>query len=368
LNWKNARGASALLLLLGAATFLHAQTAVQVGSRRAGMAGAGLALPDDVLQTGRVNPAAFAYARAFRLGIPTIGYQALGLSLRQIRDEIDSIGAGGFDPEGLADFARRFGDEEKRFGVNGSLAAAGAGLGFGFGGEVSVTTIPNEPLQAWVAAGAEGIPPEESRLDGFGYGYGSLDLGYGQSHALESGELAVGVRVRAIQTYFSHHFSDREQIQAGTGSARAPELAAEDTDVLSRRGLGADLGALFTPAATPDVHYAFVAENALRPRVGFDGTDPLGNPLRVDPFQTAFSGGVSWRAENVVYVADIVDMGNRAGRSALQFGAEYRVTPQFALRAGYSSRDRMAVGLSFAGIEVAVSRETPLLISTGLRF
>jgi hypothetical protein len=359
----------ALVTVFAHATAL-AQTDVQFGgSRRAGMAGAGLALPGDGAHPGGFNPAALAGARGWRLGVPSGGYHIRGLTLTALREELrGGEGQTGIDRDRLADFALRYGNEETRFGANASLAVGWSQFAVSFGGEATAGTIPNESLRAWAAAGSAGLPPEESRLDGFGFAFTALDLS--AAHHLRptpQGDLSVGARVRSIRSYYSHHFVTAEQIVTGEGSVRAPEMG--DEDVLTRSGLGVDLGAIFSPLGDSAVHYGLVIENAIQPSTGFEGTAADGSVRRIDPFRTSVHTGVAWRQGDSTWIAlDWNDLGNHTGRSAVRGGIEVQLAPQWALRIGYSSGERWSFGLSLGGVHLAVSREAPLMVTTGIRF
>ena len=183
----------------------------EIGGRRAsGMGGAGLAAKRDAGYRGFRNPAAYGLSDSFRFLTPTIGYHISGFSLKELRDNLGSANSGVLDRNALGEFAQTFGDERARFGAVGDAGLNFGGLHVGASGFATVMTVPNAPLQAWAAAGADLLAlVGTEQLDGYGLGVQTIDVAYGQATKSPDGrESSIGARARIVRSYYSHHFAD----------------------------------------------------------------------------------------------------------------------------------------------------------------
>ena len=90
----------------------------------------------------------------------------------------------------------------------------------GASGGAIVRTHPNASLQADVKSGAA-IQNYNigDALDGYGYGYYSIDFAYGHEIPYSKNptdpRLSAGLRLRAMRSYFSHQFVNGTQIING---------------------------------------------------------------------------------------------------------------------------------------------------------
>lgn len=345
------------------------------GSRAAGMGGAGLALPVDVVQQGILNPALFGLGpRGFRFKIPMLGFEARGTTWGEVRDEIDRFGGGGdFDLEDISDIAIDFGDRRKEFGVRAGLGLYANGFSLDLQAQALGTTIPNAPLRAFVDSGSGNLIDLQgtgARLDGYGYGYGSLSAAYGRTVPnVRRGRLALGGRVKLVRALYTHYFADEEDIIQQQEAARGAEMG--DEDVLDKTGVGLDFGLLYSPQGEHDVHFGLVVENLLEPNVGFRSTRPDGTFRgdRVNPFQRMLNVGVGYQApKGGLLAADLVDIGNNNGRGALRVGGEMPVGRNFAIRAGYDTRTAFTIGVGFGPFNISYGARSPFTLTTALRF
>ncbi len=360
------------ICLAGAASVSFAQDIQLGGSRSAGMGGAGLAYPANIGQT-RSNPALLAWnKKGFNAKFPTLGYHTRGISYSEMIDVMGALGKGGLDVNQLGDFARKFGGNDKSFGVYGDMTVTYGSFALGFGGDVQATTVPNTSLRNKVATGNTNYDLNDA-LDGYGYGFTSIDLGYG--HMFKSGdksrELAVGFKARILSSHFTHHTASGNQILTGGGSTAAPEMNGQRT--LTKSGFGLDLG--FQMVTNKNLYYAATIDNFLVPSVGFGSTLPrdftLGNPNEhsANPFKPKWSVGVAFNpVKPILLAADWVDVGNHRGEKEIRLGAEFMVANMLGARIGMSGRNGVTMGFTLAGVNVSFGKRNPLAISSGFKF
>jgi len=345
------------------------------GSRRAAMGGAGLALPIDFSQSTRYNPALLGFGgRGVDFTFPQLGYRANGIDLGDIQDYLGDIGSGGLDVGRLNEFARRFGRRTSEFGVNGNAGISFGGFSFGGDGEAAVTMKPNAPLRAY---NGSGNVPANAQLDAYGFGYYSLNAGYGGKVRVPNGRLALGGTVKSVTGYYAHKIAGN--INGNTAPVNGADISG-GSDTIRKSGVGFDLGAVYSTEAMPNVYYGAVIENLVRPNVKFnrqlDGDNNLGGPGTapviangVDPFKTVTSVGVgAMLGRNILVAADLYDIGNNAGRSEFRSGVEFQVARGFALSAGYNSRSAISVGVSVFGFSVTLAGRQPLTVGAAVRF
>lgn len=347
------------------------------GSRTAGLS-AGLALPFNVESSGLSNPALYGLReKNFRFSWPSLGYRARGISLQDVRDEAGSIGDGGLDVNDLGGFARRFGDRTKEFGLNGDLGFSFGGVAFELLAQGQATTVPNADLQAWSQSGNDDVgllidsDPQfnNAQLDGYGFGFYSFNVAYGSVVQVPGPDrLALGARMKVVRAYYTHDIVNAAQIAGGNPGFSAPEMGSRD--VLSKSGVGLDLGALYSTGKNRNVHFAFTVDNAVVPRVSFQGTlTDLVTGRTFGAFPTMFNAGVGYvPTDRLLLAADYIDIGNRDGRQELRIGAEAQLIRGFALRMGLNTRSNATVGVSLFGFNLAYSQALPLQIGSVFRF
>lgn len=371
---------TAIIAALMAACMARA-TDVQIGGGRSlGMGGVGIALPYNGQYEGRVNPAHFAYTRrALSFKWPSFGYTLRGIGYSDLRDRLKGIDSGGLDIDTLGDYARTFSDSVKTFSANGEVGLGGSGVDVSVEGQAFVRTLPNAPLKAWNAQTGGNLQQlatnpaySDSRLDGFGYGYYSILLGYGtvlknpEANKLP-GEFAVGGRLKLVRGFYTHSFVDKNAIVDNSGGIRAPEMGGDD--VLEKSGVGLDIGALFSTGPGKKLRAGLMLENAIRPNATFHGTDPTGALRDYNPFkQMVHSGFGAELGDRALVGLDFYDMGNRAGLQETRLGAELRVTRGFSLRAGGGTRNGLSAGIDLGGFNIAFAGRLPVRIESAFRF
>ena len=331
------------------------------------MAGAGLALRHEGTGAYPRNPAGLAYMQDFRLTNLDFGYVLDGIKFSEVGDFLGSFSKGGLKPGDLAELARNFGDDTTNFGLSARLGAGSSGVNVGFEGNAIVRTTPNSQLQQWVNAGSDPANPVAGmRLDGHGYGYSSINVGYGRPVTTKDGtNMALGVQGRFVRSYYSHHFVNQNQVVNG-GSTRAVEMGADD--VRSRSGFGMDIGWYMETLGDKKVEFAAVLTNVIKPNVGFEGTEPDSlAPTTIDPFGRSINLGVGFTGERgQIVAADVINIGTR--NADVRIGADYPFSKQFGVRAGYSGRGRFTAGFTAFGISVAFGTTNQFQAGTFFRF
>lgn len=345
------------------------------GSRSAGMGGAGLAYPGNIGQI-RSNPGLLGFQKlGFKTKFPTLGYHTRGISWGNAADTLGSIGSGGLSPGKLGNFAKQFGDSEKSFGLYGDLGVNFGPLVVAFGADALATTIPSRSLQQSVQNGTVNFGGNDA-LDGYGYGYHSLDVAYGHAFKPRTDELetlAVGAKLRVMKGYYSHHIARGNDITTGGGSTPAPEMYGQD--VQSKTGLGIDLGFQGISGRERNVYFAATIENFIAPNMGFNSTLPYdstnGTPgeTRVNPFRPRWNVGFAYSPkQQIILAADWVDLYNHRGEKEFRLGAEFMANEKYGVRAGVASRNGMTFGFTIEGFNISFSKRNPIQVASGFRF
>ncbi len=345
---------------------------VQVGATKsAGMASAGLALRSNKGGGDPRNPAMYAFSQRFRVTDLNFGTHARGLSLRRGGELLGKLSDGGLDTDKLVEIAREFGDDRVSFGSRVSLGLASSGFNLGLEGLGMVDSVPNAALRQWVRNGADlNAPDPAMRLDGYGYAHGFVSVGYGRTlPARDGSEMAVGVDVKFVEAYYSHHRVDAAQIVSGTATnTGAPEMLGED--VLKRRGVAADFGWYMATGPEKRLEVAAVIRNLARPDTGFTGTLPgsdAPNRTDIEPFERSLAVGFGYTHKAGAQGAfDVVGIGGR--RAEVRLGVDVPFGRLFSARAGYGSRGGLTAGLSVAGITLSVGTANAFQAGTFFRF
>jgi len=353
------------ILALGTCAFAQDFT---IGySKVSGMAGAGLALRHEGTGGYPVNPAGLAYMQQFRLTNLDLGYVLDGISFGDLNDFLGTASHGGLNPKDLSELARNFGSHNVSYGLNGRLGLGANGVNVGVTGDALVRTTPNPQLQQWVNAGSDpNNPVAGMRLDGHGFGYHSVHFGYGRPIPTKDGsEMAVGAQVSFVRSYYTHHFVTQNQIING-GSTRAVEMGNDD--VMSKNGVGLDLGWYMQVGQDKRFEFAAVMANALKPDIGFDGTESNSlTPTRIDPFERSLNLGVGFTAERgQIIAADVINIGNR--NTDVRLGFDYPFSKQFGARAGYSGRGGFTAGVTLIGVSITFGSTNQFQAGTFFRF
>ncbi len=337
------------------------------GSASAGMGGAGIAVLRRPERQASLNPAAVAYVKNFRIGAGSIDTSARGASLRTLLGDLD-VGTGSVaDLANTATLLRKFARQDTELLLTGDLGLFANGFGISVGGLLDARLLPNEALRNW--ARNDGNPvniPSTARGDLIAVGVFSLpDMMGGVRFSADDGELAVGAKLRFLRFYYTHYLAQGAQLQ-GSAGVRAPEL--QGRDFLERTTTALDLGFIWRPAGDSNYTLAAVVENFIEPNVRFEATDRNGQVFRFKPLVRTYHLGVAVDTETgTLFVLDLVDIGNNAGRGEVRAGIEQRVG-RLALRTGYASRTGWTAGLGLGGFNIAYSEQFPVVVSRTLNF
>jgi len=342
------------------------------GARLTGLAGAGLALPYDAGQT-IANPGVFARNRhKAKFHGPYLDYYAKGVSFGALQDIYGSVQGGALETDHFGTLARRFAENRKEVGLIGSVGATLGGLYVGYRAEASATTVPNDTLKQWADQSGDvstlSTTYSDAGLDGFGFGYDSVEFGYGVPFQQPSGTWNVGAKLKNVRAYYTHFLANAAAIQSGGDGVQGPEMNGKD--VLKKSGVGMDAGFIYTPQTSRNLHFGTVIENLIQPGVGFKEADPKTAKLRdFDPFKTSASIGVAFTPDKkFMAAADYIDVGNNANRAGLRVGAEYRLRNNLAFSAGYNSRSTWIVGADIWGVYLTFSGRNKLWLGQSLHF
>ena len=343
------------------------------GSRAAGMGGAGLALPIDIGNNYRMNPAFLGFmSKAPTLQWPSVGYKLDGINISNLRDVVGNINHGALDASGILTLARNYADSPKAVAFNGNLGVRFNGFAFGASGEAGVNSIPNAALQTWAQNGGNvNNVPANARLDAYGFGYQQYEVGYGSSMKTKVGKLTIGANLRQIKAYYAHKFADGTTIQNNSTSG-VQNGSGLTSDFATKQSTGVDLGMLYN---FPNVKNFFVGgliQNAIEPNIKFNYEPPGGgNPIipnGFDPYKRNFNVGVGYIQGRLLAAADWIDLGNHAGNQQLRYGAELAISKSTFLRAGYNSQTAFTYGLSINGFNIQLGGKSPLTLTSVIRF
>ena len=339
--------------------------------RAAGMGNAGLAVPYDIVHSGRLNPAIYGLASgSAKFEAPRISTRLKNIGFGDLADFSGSISSGGFDSNDLSTFARRLGDENVQFGLGANLGIFAGGLAVSAQGDALASTVPNAALQTWVQGGAAGVPPGAAQLDAYGLGGYELGFAYGRRfNTAGNMDLSIGVRAKVVRSYYSHYSVNSTQIENGLAGSPAPEMGGSAT--LSKDGFGLDLGVIASASKNQGFFFGAVVNNLIEPDTSFAGTFPNSVPglNEIKPHTRTVSLGTGYMSTNGFVIAvDLADAFNSAGSQELRAGMEWAMGKSMALRAGYSSRFGGSVGLGFGGFNIAYGGNSSGQLSYALRF
>ncbi len=345
------------------------------GTRSAGMAGAGLALPIDIGQNHRLNPAMLGYSRArLTFQYPSFGYHLSGLTMSDIKDKFGNLGKGGVNDDKLVDIARTLGSRTTSLGVDLSLGIEMGGLSLDAEGSANISTVPNP----YLVTDSQNITPTDTRdqLDAFGFTEYQVGVSYGKVIKTSNGHFSMGATVKAVTAFYAHKFVNGTTITTGTGPvASGPEIGSGDYNKQSSAGV--DLGFLYDAGANSNVYYGMTITNFVEPSISFTHFVPVtaGGATtevrgdNINPFKRSYNLGVGGVVGGkILLAADLYDFGNQNGDSQLRLGAEYAIGHGFAVRTGYNTITGWAVGFSVLGVNFAYASNSQLTAALGVKF
>lgn len=343
------------------------------GARAAGMGGAGLALPFDIGNNYRMNPAFLGFgSKAPTIQWPSIGYKLDGFNISNVRDVIGNLNKGALDASGILNLARNYATEPKAVSFGGNVGFKIGGLSLGASGEAGVNSVPNAILQTWAQNGGDVNNVNiGSRLDAYGYGYQQLEVGYGNSIRSKAGKFTVGANMRRIKAYYAHKIADKDTIQNNNqgGLQNGSGLTG---DFSTKESVGIDLGVLYNMPNMNNLFIGGLIQNAIEPNIKFDYEAPGGgSPITTNgfaPYKRTYNFGVGYGHDKIMLAADWVDVGNNAGGQQLRYGGELAISKNAFLRAGYNSKTAFTYGLSIGGFNIQLGGKAPLTLTSVLRF
>lgn len=333
-------------------------------ARAIAMGGAGIASGESAI----MNPAALA-DNPFRFGVrwPTIDLRMDGAGLG---DTIALFGISSIDSEKAVSLARELGTKDRemyasaRFGVLLPLSD------LQFEAAARTNIIPNDSFKTWAAGGGTGLPPADAQADIYAGGISALpSIGAGIKLpfvADKIGTVAIGVRARPTTVYYSHYIVDSATLISG--QARPAEEMGGD-EYRSETSLSADAGLIYRPAMLPKLRLAFVVNNIIEPKqITLDDLAPV-DLYRQQLAPRSMSAGAAYVTNFITVAADMVDLTEVFGKTELRVGTELRLSgKKFALRGGYNSLSGYTAGLGIGDFGIAMSKESPLLLSQALHF
>jgi hypothetical protein len=314
------------------------------------------------------NPAAIAYVRGFRINISNLDLSTQGATMNDLLDDLKFEQGSITNPDRGAELLRKYARDDTRLVLTAGAGIFMKGMAITAGTIVDARLLPNEPLRNWArTSGDPNQIPDNSRGDIIAVAALSLpDVTTGMHLPIPNGELAVGVRVRRLQLFYTHYFADAKLLRAGGESFRAPELG--DRDFLEHTATGVDLGFLWKPSKKQPYTFALVAENLVEPNIRFDATNRNGETFRFKPLKRVYHVGMGAEMNTGTLLAlDMIDVGNNAGRGEVRLGLEQRIGT-LALRTGYASKTGWTAGLGFGGFNIAYSESFPITISRTMDF
>jgi hypothetical protein len=360
-------------VLLGLQSMQPALADVTFGgsSRAVAMGGAGLASGDAPGAT-TLNPA-FLASTGIRVGIemPTVDARMEGASWV---DALSLLGDPAVNLSEAWDLIKEFGTGTTRLDASAQGGVLLPKMDVRVNAALRTEIEPNADFRTWLLGGASpaallgaGNPQADLRAAGL-LTLPSLGLGV-YVPGMESGKLAVGVRVKPTRAYYSHYIVDASSYNANTGAV-TPQPAAEmgGEEVLKATSLSADLGLTFQPAGIPGMTLAMVVNNMLEPKeLDFNVGTPAMFSRQLAP--RTVSAGMAWETKMTTVAVDLVDLTKAFNDDPeLRIGGELRLPLGLALRGGYNSTYGSTVGLGLLGFGIAISEKAPLMLSQSVAF
>ena len=370
-KYNLSRSAAILALSLALAPNVLAGNLSIGASKASAMAGAGLALAGYGDGSNYENPAMLAYDKGFKFYNFDLGLVLSGISLNNLTNSLSGINKGGLSSANLIKLAQEYGSNRVALGALGRIGASFDGLGIGISGSALITTIPNSQLQQWASSGANlNAPVNGMQLDGYGYGYESLNVGYG--HTLPAGKASsqsLGVVVHFLQTYYSHQIANESQIVNANGqnlTTPAPEMNGKSA--LSTKGVGFDLGWHYATGPDQRLQLAAVVNNLIQPKVGYLGTLPnnVTGVTSINPFARSLSFGSGYELKKGAVIAlDWVNVGSNF--SEVRAGGMIPVGP-LRFSGGYGSLTGFTVGIGYGSFNFTYGATDGFRAGTFFRF
>lgn len=335
-------------------------------ARAVGMGGAGLA-SGDAPGAATINPA-FLADTGMRLGIqmPTVNARMQGATYG---DVFDLLGKQTINPSTAMNLALTLGDQPTSITAAGSTGLLLPRMDVLANATMHTVITPNAAFQGWVRGGGVGVPPVGASADLTAGGVAHLpSLGFGMHVPMggsERGTLALGVRLKPTQAYYSHYIVDGAAIAAQTPQL-APEMGGRN--YLKKTSFSADMGLMYTPPRMADVRMAVVVDNLIEPKaIDFGAFAPPGvNNKQLSP--RTVSLGVAMMKRQMTLAADLVDVTRALGDPQLRVGAELRLPAGMGIRGGYNTATGFSAGVGLGSLGLAYSQRMPVMLSQAVVF
>lgn len=330
-------------------------------ARAVAMGGAGLASGDAQGATA-LNPA-FLAESGIRFGVqmPTFDARLLGANYG---DVVDLLGKTRLDPQDALELATSLGDGPTQLDAASNFGVQLPYTDVSVEATLQARVEPNDEFRAWVREGGDPddlLSYPDMQADLYAKGITALpSVAMGVKVPLPratAGTLAVGVRLKPVQTYYAHYVIDGAAIVA-----HAPQLAPEmgGVDYLKRTSFSADLGLLYAPPQYGNLRTALVVNNLIEPKaldlpgVGEEQLAPR-----------TISVGAAIVEQYYTLAADLVDLSAAYHRHPqFRAGGELRLPGHIlALRGGYNSATGFTCGLGLGAFGIAYSDTTPIMVS-----
>jgi len=355
----------ALFLCSGALLPTRADVTIGGSARAVAMGGAGLA--SGAAEGGTaLNPALLAEATTQGIEWPTIDSHMNG---QDYTDAFALLGSPRLHANTAFTFARDLGTQPDNMSASARMGLMLVQSELTADAALRVKILPNDAYQQWATAG--GVMPAGAQADVVGVGLSdlpSIGLGlYLPSSSPSAGALAIGLRLRRTQIYYSHYVVDAAALAAGRPSVGAEMLGR---DSLRSTSFAADLGFTYTPPTSQHFRMAFVVNNLVQPeKLAIADPLPAFLPNGRQMAPRTFNLGTALVDQNVTFAADLCDLTNALGdgRQA-RIGLELITAGGIALRGGYNSSFGLTYGLGWNGFGIAFTRQMPVLISQTMNF
>jgi hypothetical protein len=306
----------------------------------------------------------------FSILMPTIDAQMQGASYG---DVFKLLGKPSLSSDDALDMATSLGTHNTEITASASTGVLLPQMDLQANATIRTQIKPNDEFKAWAKAGADPLllgnyndPKAEVKAGGLA-NLPSFGIGFHlPARSKNAGQLAVGVRVRTTQAYYSHYIVDAQAI-ADNQPRRSDEMG--DNDYIKQGSFAADFGVTYSPKSSPNARLALVVNNLIEPKaIDFGPTAPAGTPS-VQLAPRSFSVGAAVDQEFGTLALDVVDLTGAYGKAQVRLGGEVRAPGGLlALRGGYNTATGFTAGIGLGSFGIAYSNETPIMLSQSITF
>lgn len=331
------------------ATTTQADFIIGSQARSAAMGGAGLAMVTQPVNGQQINPAALAYSDVpYAITWPGAGVRFKGVSFNEARKLTDNVVR--LNSGDVSRIARTLSDGPARVDFHSAGGVTLMNQNIGYEAQGRAHADPDAQLRAWASNSAN--PLTGATSDVTAASVVTLPaLAFAGSPAYEDGKLSVGARLRFQKV--------TGRVQRVTFTSEAGDTTVADIETQNKRGVAADLGAIYEPYDQNGVTFAVVANNLFAPST------------KTFPQKLMLSGGAALILPGELFsmAADLVNVTNSDGSGIdLRIGLEVKPVPNIAVRGGWSAQNGFATGASYGGFGVAYGSRLPLIVTQSLRF